>query len=59
MKIRPQCVGKHMWRLCMPINSIKKEVLQINLQLILSKFMFDSIFGKLSRQILFATKNNP
>lgn len=26
-----------MWRLCMSINSIKKEVLQINLQLILSK----------------------
>ena len=37
-----------MWMLCMPINSIKKEVLQINLQLILSKFMFDNIFGKLS-----------
>ena len=48
-----------MWRLCLSINSIKKEVLQINLQLILSKFMFDNIFGKLSRQILFATRNNP
>ena len=31
MKIRPQCVGKHMWRLCMPINSIKKETPQIKL----------------------------
>lgn len=25
----------------------------------ITKFMFDNIFGKLSRQILFATRNNP